>query len=152
PLSLLAGILVGRRAYREDMQARLSRRQQEAKLLVRRYIDEVIFQVGKQLKDRLRLVQRTARDHFGSMADELHRSLSEALTSAKAAAGSYTATRDERVIALQEKVARLDSIRQVIPVLPPTPARQALPAAQHTLPAAPSRKDAGTRPAAEIAR
>ena len=125
PLSLLAGILVGRRAYREDMQARLSRRQQEAKLLVRRYIDEVIFQVGKQLKDRLRLVQRTARDHFGSMADELHRSLSEALTSAKAAAGSYTATRDERVIALQEKVARLDSIRQVIPVLPPTPARQA---------------------------
>ncbi|MGO1853734.1 MAG: dynamin family protein [Microbacteriaceae bacterium] len=152
PLSLLAGILVGRRAYREDMQARLSRRQQEAKLLVRRYIDEVIFQVGKQLKDRLRLVQRTARDHFGSMADELHRSLSEALTSAKAAAGSYTATRDERVIALQEKVARLDSIRQVIPVLPPAPVQQALPAAQHTLPAAPSRKDAGTRPAAEIAR
>src|SRR5690606_40599441 len=51
PLSLLAGILVGRRAYREDMQNRLSRRQQEAKTLVRRYIDEVIFQVGKQLKD-----------------------------------------------------------------------------------------------------
>lgn len=127
PLSLLAGILVGRRAYREDMHARLARRQQEAKLLVRRYIDEVIFQVGKQLKDRLRLVQRTARDHFGSMAEELHRSLSEALGAAKAAAGSYTATRDERVIALQSKIARLDSIREVIPDLPPAPAMRALP-------------------------
>lgn len=138
PLSLLAGILVGRRAYREDMHARLARRQQEAKLLVRRYIDEVIFQVGKQLKDRLRLVQRTARDHFGSMAEELHRSLSEALNSAKLAAGSFTATRDERVIALQTKIARLDSIREVIPELPPAPAMR-------SLPAGPSRADAGTR-------
>ena len=84
PLSLLAGVLVGRRAYREDMNTRLSRRQHEAKLLVRRYIDEVVFQVGKQLKDRLRLVQRSARDHFGSMAEELHRSLSEALTRVEA--------------------------------------------------------------------
>ena len=90
PLSLLAGVLVGRRAYREDMSTRLSRRQHEAKLLVRRYIDEVIFQVGKQLKDRLRLVQRSARDHFGSMAEELHRSLTEALSASKQAAGTYT--------------------------------------------------------------
>lgn len=144
PLSLLAGVLVGRRAYREDMHARLARRQQEAKLLVRRYIDEVIFQVGKQLKDRLRLVQRTARDHFGSMAEELHRSLSEALTSAKAAAGSYTATRDERVVVLQEKIARLDSIREVIPALPPAPAMRGL--------AARPGSDAGAPAAAENAR
>ncbi|MGO2746140.1 dynamin family protein [Microbacterium sp.] len=127
PLSLLAGVLVGRRAYREDMHARLARRQQEAKLLVRRYIDEVIFQVGKQLKDRLRLVQRTARDHFGSMAEELHRSLSEALNSAKAAAGTFTVTRDERVITLQEKIAGLDSIREVIPELPAAPEQHSLP-------------------------
>ncbi|MDP3953098.1 MAG: Isoniazid-inducible protein iniA, partial [Microbacterium sp.] len=144
PLSLLAGILVGRRAYREDMHARLARRQQEAKLLVRRYIDEVIFQVGKQLKDRLRLVQRTARDHFGSMAEELHRSLSEALNSAKAAAGSYTATRDERVVVLQEKIARLESMREVIPALPPTPAMRGLPARPGS--------DAGAPAAAENAR
>ncbi len=142
PLSLLAGVLVGRRAYREDMSARLNRRQQEAKQLVRRYIDEVIFQVGKQLKDRLRLVQRTARDHFGSMAEELHRSLSDALTSAKAAAGTYTATRDDRVEALQDKIARLDRIRDLIPVLPP-PVMQ-------SLPAPPSRKDADAPVDAEI--
>ncbi len=119
PLSLLAGVLVGRRAYREDMNSRLSRRQHEAKLLVRRYIDEVIFQVGKQLKDRLRLVQRSARDHFGSMAEELHRSLSEALTASKQAAGTYTAQRDQRVAQLQSQLQRLESLQAEMPALPP---------------------------------
>jgi hypothetical protein len=119
PLSLLAGVLVGRRAYREDMNNRLSRRQHEAKLLVRRYIDEVVFQVGKQLKDRLRLVQRSARDHFGSMAEELHRSLSEALAVSKQAAGTYTAQRDQRVAQLQAQLQRLESIQKEMPALPP---------------------------------
>ncbi|WP_188436350.1 dynamin family protein [Microbacterium murale] len=123
PLSLLAGVLVGRRAFREDMSARLSRRQQEAKLIVRRHIDEVTFQVGKQLKDRLRLVQRTARDHFGSMAEELHRSLSEALTTAKQAATSFTATRDARIGALQNRIAKLDELRGAIPALEPLAAQ-----------------------------
>ena len=119
PLSLLAGVLVGRRAYREDMNNRLSRRQHEAKLLVRRYIDEVVFQVGKQLKDRLRLVQRSARDHFGSMAEELHRSLSEALNASKQAAGTYTSQRDQRVAQLQVQLQQLESIQKEMPALPP---------------------------------
>ena len=122
PLSLLAGVLVGRRAYREDMNGRLSRRQHEAKLLVRRYVDEVVFQVGKQLKDRLRLVQRSARDHFGSMAEELHRSLTEALSVSKQAAGTYTSQRDERVTELQVLLQRLETLQKEMPAL--TPLRQ----------------------------
>ena len=122
PFSLLAGVLVGRRAYREDMNARLSRRQQEARNLVRRYIDEVTFQVGKQLKDRLRLVQRAARDHFGSMAEELHRSLTDALNAAKQAAGTYASKRDERVAQLQRQLEQLETLRKGIPALPALPA------------------------------
>ncbi|MFM6905192.1 MAG: Isoniazid-inducible protein iniA, partial [Acinetobacter tjernbergiae] len=56
PLSVGAGLLLGRKAYREDKETRLKRRQGEAKALVRRQLDDVTFQVGKQLKDRLRLV------------------------------------------------------------------------------------------------
>lgn len=122
PLSLLAGVLVGRRAYREDMSNRLSRRQQEAKMIVRRYVDEVTFQVGKQLKDRLRLVQRTARDHFGSLAEELHSSLSDALQRAKQGATGFTASRDQRVAMLKGRVAELERVRRAIPALPPAPA------------------------------
>lgn len=119
PLSLLAGVLVGRRAYREDMNSRLSRRRFEAKTLVRRYLDEVQFQVGKQLKDRLRLVQRAARDHFGSIADELHRSLSDAVLAAKQAAGTYAGERDQRVKELQLRVQQLETLKTRIPALPP---------------------------------
>ncbi len=119
PLSLLAGVLVGRRAYREDMNSRLSRRQHEAKVLVRRYIDEVIFQVGKQLKDRLRLVQRSARDHFGSMAEELHRSLTEALNASKQAAGSFQTSRNERVAQLQSQLQKLEALNKELPQLEP---------------------------------
>ncbi|MGW9629413.1 dynamin family protein [Agromyces sp. NPDC055520] len=119
PLSLLAGVLVGRRAYREDMSSRLTRRKHEAKGHVRRYIDEVTFQVGKQLKDRLRLVQRAARDHFGAMAEELHRSLSEALMTAKQTATTYTSKRDQRVAQLQAQIRQLETLRAEIPELPP---------------------------------
>lgn len=119
PLSLLAGVLVGRRAYREDMNSRLSRRRFEAKTLVRKYLDEVQFQVGKQLKDRLRIVQRAARDHFGSIADELHRSLSDAVLAAKQAAGVYAGESDKRVKELQAKVQQLEALKAKIPPLPP---------------------------------
>jgi hypothetical protein len=119
PISLLVGVLVGRRAYREDRSSRLARRQAEAKNLVRRHVDDVVFQVGKQLKDRLRLVQRTARDHFGGIADELHRSLSESLLAAKQGAATYTAERDDRVKQLQAQIARIEALRREIPELAP---------------------------------
>ena len=118
PLSLLAGVLVGRRAFREDMTSRLTRRQMEAKSLVRKHIDEVVFQVGKQLKDRLRLVQRVSRDHFGTIADELHRSLSESVLVAKQAAASYTAGRDERIAQLRLRLSRIESLRAEIREIP----------------------------------
>lgn len=117
PISLLVGVLVGRRAYREDMSSRLARRQNEAKNLVRRHIDDVVFQVNKQLKDRLRLVQRVARDHFGGIADQLHRSLSESVLVAKQAAAADQADRDGRVKQLQAQLTRIENLRGEIPVL-----------------------------------
>ena len=126
PLSLLAGVLVGRRAYREDMNSRLLRRRFEAKGIVRRYNDEVTFQVSKQLKDRLRIVQRTARDHFGAIADQLHRSLTEAVMSAKQSAGIYSEKRDKRVLELQAQLRQLDKVRAQLPELPQTRVKEVL--------------------------
>ncbi|SDH60170.1 dynamin family protein [Microbacterium pygmaeum] len=120
PISLLAGVLVGRRAFREDMGSRLNRRRFEAKNLVRRHIDEVQFQVGKQLKDRLRIVQRSARDHFGSIADELHRSLSDSVLAAKQAAGTFAAGREERIKVLNAQIQQIETLRARIPALPPS--------------------------------
>lgn len=121
PFSVLAGVLVGRRAYREDMSNRLLRRRAEAKALVRRYVDDVTFQVGKQLRDRLKFVQRGTRDHFGAIAEELHRSLMEAVNNAKQAASMYTAQRDQRAAQLRTDLGRLEGIEHGIPSLPALP-------------------------------
>ncbi|MFL1999936.1 dynamin family protein [Microbacterium sp. A1-JK] len=117
PISLLVGVVVGRRAYKEDMSNRLNRRQAEAKNLVRRHIEDVVFQVGKQLRDRLRSVQRAARDHFGGIADELHRSLSDSVLVAKQAAVTYQSDRDSRVKQLEMHLNRIEALRKEIPAL-----------------------------------
>jgi hypothetical protein len=97
------------------MSSRLLRRQMEAKNLVRRHIEDVIFQVGKQLKDRLRLVQRTGRDYFGGIAEELHRSLSESVLGAKKAAATFESDREARIRQLQAQLAHIQRVRDQIP-------------------------------------
>jgi hypothetical protein len=129
PLSVGAGLMLGRKAYREDKEARLKRRQTDAKNLVRRQMDDVVFQVGKQLKDRLRLVQREIRDHFGNIAEEHHRSLADSVSAAQRTAATYRQERDGRVAELQAQLARIDQLsaqaKRLVPKaegLPPQPA------------------------------
>jgi hypothetical protein len=110
PLSVGAGLLLGRKAYREDKEARLKRRQAEAKALVRRQLDDVTFQVGKQLKDRLRLVQRSTRDHFTEIADEHHRSLQDSVTAAQKAAATYAVEKDARIREIKAELKKVDAM------------------------------------------
>jgi bifunctional pyridoxal-dependent enzyme with beta-cystathionase and maltose regulon repressor activities len=110
PFSVGAGLLLGRRAYREDKEARLKRRQGEAKALVRRQIDDVVFQMGKELKDRLRLVQRATRDHFTEIAEEHHRSLGDSVAAAQKAAATYTLEREQRMQQIRAELKRVDAL------------------------------------------
>lgn len=118
PLSLAAGAVIGRKAYKDDTEARLLRRRNEAKTLIRRQIDEIIFQVGKQLRDRLRIVQRTTRDHFTAIADEHHRSLADSLLAAQKAATMYATERDTRVTALRRDLERVDALTKRARAIP----------------------------------
>lgn len=113
PLSVGAGLLLGRKAYREDKEARLKRRQAEAKALVRRQLDDVVFQVGKQLKDRLRLVQRSARDHFTEIAEEHHRSLSDSVAAAQKAATTYKLEKEMRIRDIKAELKRVDALHRI---------------------------------------
>jgi replication fork clamp-binding protein CrfC len=112
PLSVGAGLLLGRRAYREDKEARLKRRQTEAKALVRRQVDDVVFQVGKQLKDRLRLVQRSTRDHFSEIAEEHHRSLADSVAAAQKAAATYTLEKEMRIRDIKAELKKVDAVNR----------------------------------------
>ncbi|MET3771919.1 dynamin family protein [Arthrobacter nitrophenolicus] len=117
PLSVGAGLLLGRKAYREDKEARLKRRQGEAKALVRRQIDDVTFQVGKQLKDRLRLVQRSIRDHFTEIAEEHHRSLTDSVSAAQKAATTYALEKDVRIRDIKAELKKVDALHRAAEVV-----------------------------------
>jgi hypothetical protein len=114
PFSIAAGVLIGRKVYRDDKEARLKRRQAEAKGLVRHQMDEVIFQVGKQLKDRLRLIQRATRDHFTDIADEHHRSLADSVLAAQKAASTFAHEREQRIREIKDELKRIDALRKVV--------------------------------------
>jgi replication fork clamp-binding protein CrfC len=121
PFSLGAGVMLGVKAYRDDRQNRVARRQNEAKNIVRRQIDDVSLHVIKQAKDRLRQVQRTLRDHFGEIAEELHRSLSDSIDAAQRAAKTSVADRDRRITELKLKLTQIEGIQKQTLVLLPGP-------------------------------
>ncbi|MEH3131645.1 MAG: dynamin-like GTPase family protein [Mycolicibacterium neoaurum] len=111
PLSLGAGFLLGRKAYKEDMENRMLRVRNEAKTNVRRFVDDVSFVVNKESRDRLRAIQRQLRDHYRSIADQTSRSLNESLQAALSSAKLQEAERDTRIRELRRQ---LDILRQVI--------------------------------------
>jgi Dynamin family len=111
PVSVAAGLVLGGKTLREDKQSRLKRQQAEAQMLLRRQVDDVIFHVGKECRDRLRQVQRLLRDHFSEVATELHRSLSESIQAAEKAANTEGSNRQWQINRLEAELAQIDALR-----------------------------------------
>jgi hypothetical protein len=129
PISLAAGVLLGRKAYNDDKVQRLQRRRAEAKAVVRRHLEEVVFQVGKHLKDRLRVVQRTLRDLVTDTVDELSQSLADALRATQRSTKDATAERAVRIRALRQLLGRIEELRATAGRTAPAPAQSSSPAA-----------------------
>jgi replication fork clamp-binding protein CrfC len=119
PLSVGAGLLLGRMAYKEDKENRLLRARAEAKTNVRRFVDDVSFVVGKESRDRLKVIHRTLRDHYRDIANEITRSLNESLQSTIAAAHVQEAERDNKVRELERQLNILNQVTDNVDKLTP---------------------------------
>lgn len=119
PLSVGTGLILGRMAYKEEKHNRLLRVRNEAKTNVRRFVDEVSFVVGKESRDRLKTIQRTLRDHYREIADEITRSLNESLQATITAANLEEAQRDNRVRELQRQRDILNQVADHLDKLTP---------------------------------
>ncbi len=111
PLSLGAGFLLGRKAYKEDMENRMLRVRNEAKTNARRFVDDIAFIVNKESRDRLRAVQRQLRDHYRGIANQTSRSLNESL---QATLASAKMAEDERNARIKELQRQLNILTQVV--------------------------------------
>ncbi|WP_040814057.1 dynamin family protein [Nocardia concava] len=111
PLSLGAGVLLGGKAFSDDKKARLAKRRADAKLAVRRYLDDIAFHAGKETKDRLHRIHRLLRDHFTAIADRTLRSIDESLRAAQEAANLESARRTERATELDRRLRVVAELR-----------------------------------------
>ena len=132
PISVGAGLLMGTKVYRDELQNRLKRRRAEANALVRKYVDDVIFQVNKELREQLRIVQRTVREYYTGVAEQHSRSIAASLEAAKQAAITTTAQRSDALKETTSLAAELAGLRRQVESLgmprgpaavkpPPTP-------------------------------
>jgi hypothetical protein len=123
PLSIGAGVLLGRRAIVDEKKRVVAKRQSDAKAALRRYIEEVTFHVGKDSRDMLRGVQRTLRDHFTEQAEEMKRSVQELLRAAEQSVKATKAERDARLAEINAELARLDQVAKQVRTLLPADSR-----------------------------
>jgi replication fork clamp-binding protein CrfC len=112
PLSLGAGLMLGRKAYKEDMENRMLRVRSEAKTNLRKFIDDVSFIVIKESRDRLKAIQRQLRDHYRGIANQTTRSLNESLQASLAAAKLEENERATRVGELERRLNILSQVTQ----------------------------------------
>ena len=120
PFSIGAGLLLGGKTISDERRRIVGRRQAEAKTALRRYVDDVVFQVGKDSRDMLRDVQRDLRDHFGALAEQLSTSLKDSLTAAERSRKAGEAERANRLAEIPAQLAALERLQaRVRTLLPP---------------------------------
>ncbi len=119
PFSVGAGLLLGGKTITDERRRIISRRQTEAKAAVRRYVDDVIFQVGKESRDMLRRVQRDLRDHFTAQAEEMNRSLEDSLQAAEKSVKTSKSDKERRLAEIKSELARLETLQQKVRTLLP---------------------------------
>jgi len=112
PLSLGAGLLLGRKTYKDDMENRMMRVRSEAKMNMRKFIDDVSFVVTKESRDRLKGIQRQLRDHYRGIANQTTRSLNESLQANIASAQLEEAERNTRIRELERQLNILKQVTE----------------------------------------
>jgi hypothetical protein len=115
-VGLAPAMLMGRAGLMDDRRRKLEQRRGEAKVTVRRFIDDFNMQVGKDSRDAVRHVQRELRSACAERVTELQRSASEALTAAQASVTSTesASTQRERIdsdlVTLASLRSRMDDL------------------------------------------
>ena len=82
----------------------------EAKTNLRRFVDDVLFVVTKESRDRLKNIQRQLRDHYRDIANQTTRSLNESLQATIAAHGWKKPSATQQVPELERQLNILGQV------------------------------------------
>jgi hypothetical protein len=110
PATAAVGLLMGRKAVKDERERQMTLERQQAKVTARQFIDDAGFEVGKEMKDALRLLHRQLRDHYQTRAEELNRSIATSMAAAKQA---MNADNNQRTTRMRDVLAELGRLAQL---------------------------------------
>ncbi|GAA1262272.1 dynamin family protein [Saccharothrix xinjiangensis] len=116
-ISLGAGALFGGKSILDESDQRLRRRQAAAKAAAARHVDDFFLKFGKDCRDAARHVQRSLRNHFATLAEEMQETLLESARSARRAVQEDTTERERRAREAQRELDRLVNLYQRVQAL-----------------------------------
>jgi gas vesicle protein len=112
PVLLTAGVAFGGFQLMEERKRKLTQRRQQAKNLMRKFIDNTQFDMSNELSGLVKDFQRDLRDEFSAGLSELQRSYTESINQIKQNQQASDAERRQRAEQLAPLVKALDSVEQ----------------------------------------
>ncbi|MFE2752665.1 dynamin family protein [Actinosynnema sp. NPDC059335] len=116
-ISLGAGALFGGKSIMDESDQRLRRRQAAAKAAAARHVDDFFVKFSKDCRDAARHIQRSLRNHFSTLAEELQETLLESARSARRAVQDDTSERERRSRDARRELDELVALYQRVQAL-----------------------------------
>jgi hypothetical protein len=113
-LPVAAGLVMGRKALKDEQERQLTIRRNASKNGMRKYLDEAQFLAGKDSRDTLRRVHRQLRDHYTARAEELQRSVADTKRAAQEGLALNEKTRASRLREVEAELERIKLLRKQV--------------------------------------
>jgi len=110
PVVIGAGLLMGGQRLLDTRKRQVAMQRQQARTALRQFVDDVQFEVGNQLAEAVRVVQRNLRDHFSERVTEQLRTLTDATQRLQEHARRNQAERESRLESLAGVITALDQL------------------------------------------
>jgi hypothetical protein len=110
PVTVIAAGLLGRKAFRDERERQLGHRRAQAKAAVRRYLDEVSFVYGKELRDAMRRHQRALRLQLAGVASAVATDAAAVIAAIEQQGAMSEEQRTRRSRDIEAELARLRSL------------------------------------------
>jgi hypothetical protein len=114
PVMIGAGALFGSMQLMDERKKKLTMRRQSARQQVRKFLDDVQFQVGNEIATMVREGQRELRDEFTDRLGELQRTYTETAQRAQADMQRSQQDRQTRAAEGAKALAALNAIEQQV--------------------------------------
>ncbi|HEX9258199.1 MAG TPA: dynamin family protein [Acidimicrobiales bacterium] len=111
PVTIGLGLAFGGMQLYDAHKRKIAQRRQMARAHVRQFLDDVQFEVGNEVGEAVREVQRSLRDEFTERISELQRTYMEAGRRAQETAQADEATTAQRRTQLQSALERIANLR-----------------------------------------